>query len=191
MSKIVIIGCARSGMEDATELIKSLGYDFRNEDEQAENGFSSWFHVVEKKKENELFFHQVKNPIKVISTLNTISPKSWEFIKEHIKMDENYSPLQMAMKYWIEWNKKAEKKSLFTFQSEQLPTAIKNMFEVAEFEEPKMFDINMAFYGRAKNQGVESASEFKEINADDLKNADEKLYKEVIKLSQKYGYGSL
>jgi len=188
MRKIVIIGCARSSMEDTTELIKCLGHDFRNEDELAEIGFASWFHVVEEIKNEEAFFHQVKHPIPVISTLITISATSWEFIKEHIKMDENYTPLQMAMKYWIEWNEISEKKSLFTFKFEEITNAIKDIFEVAGIENTEMFDINMAFYGRAKNQGVESASNFVELTVNDLKNEDEKLFNQIVELSQKYGY---
>lgn len=128
---LLIIGCARSGTTYITKVLQNCGYKIGHEHFK-HDGACSWEMVVDTKKvpwgkgrNGRRFghiFHQVRQPLKVISSLYaTEPPKSWKFILKHIpEIHENDTHLVKCAKYWYYWNLKAEKQAEWTYRIEDI-----------------------------------------------------------------------
>ncbi|MEL7422698.1 MAG: hypothetical protein AAFN81_06895, partial [Bacteroidota bacterium] len=89
--KIMIIGCGRSGTTYTSKLFKSFGYEVGHE-RLGKNGISSWMLVSDQTqvpigpsfkdlRSLELpIVHQVRHPIKAISSLQATGHISWKFL---------------------------------------------------------------------------------------------------------------
>lgn len=128
--KLLITGCGRSGTRYISTLLNNLGLDIPHEVKMGKHGISSWLMAVPNPSypwgpqfERSNFthiVHQVREPLKTITSLSTFSPISWEYISKYIRIRPKDSILLKSMKYWYRWNKIAEKNSIFTYRVENL-----------------------------------------------------------------------
>ncbi len=128
---LLITGCARSGTSYITRVLEICGLKIGHE-MILRDGVVSWEMAVDTKQvpwgqgrngyRFHHIFHQVRHPLKVISSLHsTEPPQSWKFIAEHIpQIQENDSLLVKCAKYWYYWNLKAEKQAELTYQIEKI-----------------------------------------------------------------------
>ncbi|MDY6960013.1 MAG: hypothetical protein SVK08_12760 [Halobacteriota archaeon] len=110
---IIITGCGRSGTLYITKFWKVLGLSIGHEKYKTD-GIASWYLPIGDRLEqikaeiglpNALFFHQVRHPLKVISSM---FPRQWTepIIAEmsDVRDPEKESRLLQTMKYWYWWN---------------------------------------------------------------------------------------
>jgi hypothetical protein len=73
----------------------------------------------------EHIFHQVRHPLAVISSAwSTEGPPSWEFICRHMPRIKATDSVEVrCAKYWIYWNRAAERQAEWTYRVEDLEAA--------------------------------------------------------------------
>lgn len=189
---LLITGCGRSGTTYICELLAKNGIHIGHEVE-GEDGIASWPMTITDTKElccgSPIFqdfvfkniFHQVRNPVKTISSCLTISDSSWKYIKKHIPIGENDSKLIMSAKYWYCWNIIADSMSSFTYRIEDIENILPIIILKASKGSLNMESINITsnkINARAHN----------EIKLIDIKYEDRFLYKNIMDLAKKYGY---
>jgi hypothetical protein len=190
--KIVITGCGRSGTTYTSRLFKTFGFSVGHEREE-EHGISSWYLASEKSKRkptlkdvqsrNIPIVHQVRDPIKVISSMSTVSDRSWKLIRECIPIKSNDSLRLKCMKYWYHWNLLAEDKSEFTFQIEKIKDHLPKLFSIAGFDESHLEISKMSKVPTNINKRNHSS-----LTWENLETEDEQLTEDIRKLATRYGY---
>lgn len=122
MKKTLITGCARSGTRYISEILCTLDYDVPHE-RDGKNGTASFFHITSPLK-YDVIFHQVRHPLRAISSMHTLTTWSWYGAKEgpniikHLPIVKDKVILLQCAKYWYYWNKKCEYLSEFTYKVE-------------------------------------------------------------------------
>lgn len=191
-SRIMIIGCGRSGTTFTSKLFKAHGFSVGHE-RLLQHGISSWLLVSnqdtvhigpsysEIKDLGLPVVHQVRHPIKAIASFLSTGHKSWEFIANEIPIDyDNDNKVLRGMKYWYYWNLMAEKKATFTYQVEKLDEVFPELLRIGQF--PVSF---------AKGEEVAKTTNTRPhsiLNWDDLKNENIELTNKIIDLAKRYGY---
>lgn len=137
---LLITGCARSATTYISKVMEMNGLQFVHEG-LARDGCSSWTMAVDAAKtpwgpgskglEFKHIFHQVRNPLSTISSVNhTEGEASWKFICEHVPEISLKEPqLHRCVKYWIYWNQIAENKAEWTYRIEDLEKVLPEMSE--------------------------------------------------------------
>lgn len=188
--KLLITGCGRSGTKYISELLKQNGYDVGHEEDGAD-GIASWSMTIAQGEpvwgpsfqeyEFDTIIHQVRNPVKVISSLHTFLDQSWDYIKKYIPIDENDSKLIMCAKYWYYWNLEAEKISQFTYRIEDIDLVLPKIINILggeKYSEEILEELPRDINKRSHDL----------IPLEKIRDEDEKLYDNILKLALKYGY---
>lgn len=200
---VIIVGCGRSGTKYISKLFTKAGLDFGHEKVKSQ-GTANWYFTLRNKTINPpfgdtwskveelhkkpLYFHQVRNPLKVIGSACALTEKSWRWVCDHTEIDYNESPLSRSMKYWHLWNLKAESIAQKTYK-------IESIFDIFEdFEEA------FGIVGLKKKLMVSSSALSRSINTrkgrkryriftwDDLFAQNKKLTLKIIEQANRYGY---
>lgn len=190
--ELLITGCARSGTAYISQILQECGLKIGHEKTQ-KDGVSSWYmcintkHVpwaVDSRRRLQFahIFHQIRHPLKVISSVQTEGRPSWKYIIKHIPKIKWEDPeFVKCAKYWYYWNLKAQQQAEWTYRVEALDQ---------EWEEfcrrlGKKLD-------RSKAKHVPhnvTARPHTEITWEDLRlQLDPDLYQKIRELAQKYGY---
>ena len=116
--KLLITGCGRSGTKYTSLVLRNLGLDIGHE-QMGNDGVASWYLAVSSNEvpfgdvaSNIAFehvFHQIRHPLKVISSATTFAAESWDFICQRTSIDINEPLILRCAKYWLYWNLEAEK----------------------------------------------------------------------------------
>lgn len=175
--KIIIVGCPRSGTGYASKFF-NIGHEKLNK-----NGISSWCLAFKKpligpdlksvndhfKNKNIKIYHQVRNPLKTISSFTSITERSLNYLIANLDINPSNSSLEKYMQIWILLNKESELISEFTYKVEDIEST---------------FPVISGFGNKKYNSRSHS-----HFNIKDLKNIENKdLYEEFKSLSHKYGY---
>ena len=192
VSKIMIIGCGRSGTTYTSKLFNSLGYKVGHE-RLERNGISSWLLVSNQQKVfigpsfeelkslNLPVVHQVRHPLKAISSFQATGHQSWQFLAYEIPINyEEDSKVLKGMKYWYYWNLMAEEKSSFTYQVENLDDVFPELLKAGQFT--AVVD--------KRNEVAKTTNTRSHIGLSwrDLRREDPVLTDKIIVLAKKYGY---
>jgi hypothetical protein len=137
--ELLVTGCARSGTGYISKLLTEAGYAIDHE-RIGKFGTSAWPMAIisdyapwgppATSANFKHIFHQVRHPVKVISSVYTSEPKrSWEYIMKYIpEIESKDSHVTKCAKYWYYWNLKASARAEWTYRVE----AINSLWE--EFE---------------------------------------------------------
>ena len=222
---IIITGCGRSGTLYMRKVFEVFGYDVGHEGLR-QDGISSWyivdpyhFSIVNRyinrrentKDRDRVYIHLIRNPLDVISSFyrcealpnraglnffrrSTASKIKWQ----------NFQELAFIAKYWIEWNKAAEKNFNFDMrirvEDVGLNETIKkltnkiNIIDPFEIEyaikEIKSLGNNIHTISPKNMRGLEryAKDRVKRISLDDIKNIVRAIAHEVLNMAEKYGY---
>lgn len=189
---LLITGCARSGTTYITAVLRHCGLDILHEN-AGRHGTVSWlmatrdyhtpygpayfnFHFKH-------IFHQVRNPLKAMSSFTTESPQAWQFVMKHtpqIKIDD--PQIVKCAKYWYYWNQKADKKAEWTYRVEDIENALEEMGNRMgiHLDKEAIKKVEKTLFHRNRNV---------DYSWEDLKaNLTPVLYKKVIGMARKYGY---
>tara|TARA_Y100001972_G_scaffold45895_1_gene56599 strand:+ start:529 stop:1077 length:549 start_codon:yes stop_codon:yes gene_type:complete len=176
-NKIIIIGCPRSGTGYASKFF-NIGHETLNQ-----NGISSWCLAFDKplygpdlqkvndyfKNENIKIYHQVRNPLKVISSFQSMSRKAHDYFIKELNLINSISLLEKYIKIWVKVNKKCELISEFTYKVEDIEHTFPDI---------------LSYKDKKYNSRKHTNFTLNQIN--NIKDQD--LLKEFKDLSLKYGY---
>lgn len=190
--ELLITGCARSGTAYISNILQECGLKIGHEKTQ-KDGVSSWVmcintkHVpwaVDSRRRLQFthIFHQVRDPLKVISSVQTEGMPSWKYIIKHIpEIKWEDSQIVKCAKYWYYWNLKAEQQAEWTYRVEALEQV---WDEFCSRLERKLDRSKIMHVPRNVN-----ARSHTDISWEDLKlELDPVLYQKIRELAQKYGY---
>lgn len=99
---ILVTGCGRTATTFTAALLSAIGLDVKHE-KAGKNGMADWHSAVIRQDEKTIILHQLRDPIKVMGSLTTFNPYSWDYINKFIPMPDNL--LQKCMLYWLYWNR--------------------------------------------------------------------------------------
>jgi len=188
---LLITGCGRSGTKYISMVLRRAGLDVGHETRLGEDGIVSSFwtvdadrypgrHVQGPQPKFDVILHQVRNPLRTISSLTTGSQKSWKWNARYIPIAEDAPALRKAADYWYYWNLLADARSDWTYNIELLEE---------EWEEFSRMTGITCTYGEAtdglsKNTNTRPHIEY---TWTDIKHITP-LYEEIRILAMSYGY---
>jgi len=114
----LITGYGRSGTLYTANLLIKLGYKVGHEFVDRD-GIVSWMHL-DRANDFETVIHQVRHPLKVLSSAMSVQEKAWYRTFESIGQPKHLDRLYLIMYTWHHWCKLADEKSSFRFQIERL-----------------------------------------------------------------------
>lgn len=191
---LLITGCARSGTTYISEVLQQCGLDILHQD-IGKDGASSWTMAVNSRYSPwgpsahgtyfEHTFHQVRNPLKVISSVyaNQLN-KSWQFVYKMIPEIKKTDPLLVkSAKYWYYWNLATEKKAEWRYRIEDIDTVLPMM----------SLRLGIPLEKNALNTVPKDTNHKKtyekQFTWNDLKGAlSPELYDNIREMAKRYGY---
>jgi len=192
---LLVTGCGRSGTNYLAICLERSGYSIKHE-QPGEDGTVSWPMAVnsyspwgpESEDHFEHIFHQVRNPLAVITSwivnLNDVTRDEWVFIRHHIPEIHPEDPLIVqCAKYWYYWNLLVEQKAEWRFPIEDfeevLPEFTKRSGLVLDRQELKQIPKNFNSWRKIQNR----------ITWNDLKvHLPKDLYRNIWEMACRYGY---
>ena len=189
---ILITGCPKSATVYISEVLCHLGLDVQHE-KLGGDGSSNWMLAPGKNSQPwegpcfedfSVVFHQVREPLAVISSCQNISEQALNYIKGYMPI-ETYSVVENCLAMYCYWNKLAEKISSWRYKIEEL----EDVFDVfcEKIGHPELADKKKLMEAIPKN--INSAKPYNLLTWDELENVNKNLTIKTIELSRKYGYG--
>ena len=189
----VITGCGRSGTKYIAELLTRSGRDIAHES-MGRHGIASWMWAVDARSvpwgpapslfrhPRERCFHQVREPLAAIASLQTFADPSWQFIAAHTGSAADAPILLRSARYWLEWNRLAEQRSSWRYRIEDIATVYPSLCERVSIDPD----------ARALAEVPRSVNTRKGLYAmvgwDDIARLDEELAAKVREQAREYGY---
>ena len=191
----VIAGTGRSGTVYLAWLINELGIPTRHEYFFGPDGYHkrigvrgevSWMVVPYLQDFKGTILHQTRHPVKTINSFvsmrgfdpTRMHNKYIRFIDQHFHMTDNL--IEDSMRFYIEWNKKAEERAVHTFQIEKIAEELPRVFREIGEECPSHYREVIE-----KSQKLNSKSK-PIVTYEDLPKG--KLLDELAAVSEAYGY---
>ena len=190
--KIVATGCPRSGTTYMATALSLHGLDVKHE-ELGSDGVSSWawagkdLDKIESAKsfrrENAVVIHNVRSPLPAISSLMTLSTKSWPWAEDHISIPSARDKIVRVMAFWVNWNKLAESMADLSFMLEDFSIGGEAYFGVCKVcgIEPRPEIVK----GIPQNL---NAREHRDLTWNQLYRTSASWCRKVKKLAKHYGY---
>lgn len=196
-NSLLITGCGRSGTEYMATLLKASGYKIYHE-HNGKHGCVSWSMAVYSLspwgplmyKKYQHIFHQVRNPLDVITSwyinLHDLTRDEWIFIRKHIpQISLADSLLVHCAKYWYYWNRKVERMAEWRYQIENIDHIID------EFQVRARMLLNVDLLKtlpRNKNSWADTKNK---ITWKDLEqHLPSELYTNIVNMASRYGYST-
>lgn len=189
---IVIIGCGRSGTTFTSRWFKNINIKIGHE-RFLRDCISSWYLTSEQNKVplgpsfgdllkiDKVVIHQVREPLKAISSMLSTGSLSWHFLAKEIPVNpSNDAKVLMAMKYYYYWNRLSEKKAQFRVRAEYFEHDIARVLNVLDYR-------NIPINNLTETSRVNTRS-YKSLSFHDLVLEDAQLANNIIKMGQGYGY---
>lgn len=213
MRPILIVGCGRSGTQYTSKIFGVAGVDLGHE-LLGKDGMSSWLLSIGKSdvrppnstrlgtigvtfddflnhyKERPVILHQVRHPLKVISSFVKTRHFYWKYVCDNVpELTMRDKGLLRSMKYWLLWNQKAEKLAAYTYKVEDFfkHTAIifgmiGRPYLVRHVEEMKKVEKTVGHRVRGYERKYILRLWY------DLHKVDRCLCDDIMTLAKKYGY---
>lgn len=190
---VLITGCSRSGTWYITEVLNFCGLKVDHE-RYADDGCVSWLMAVDALEtpygpgslglKFDHIFHQVRDPLATISSVYyTEHPPAWDFTHKYLPEISSSEPLlDQSVKFWIYWNRQAEKKAEWTYRIEDIEEVLPIMGEkLGVYLNP----LALKFISKETNHRFL----YKKFTWRDLEKAlPRKLFEELQEASVHYGY---
>lgn len=123
--KIIVVGCGRSGTLYMSKVFEILGLDVGHE-KLGKDGISSWYHSfgnrqkkliqAQMKNDERIVIHLLRDPIDVVNSMVLVSKdtsrRGLAYFRDLCpEIAKDYEDFELAMAYWIHWNKMIEQRS--------------------------------------------------------------------------------
>ena len=187
MNKVLITGHGRSGTGYITKLLQSAGLDVGHE-AIGFDGAVSWPHIADGEiswigrvdsSDFDRVIHQVRHPLKVISSAQTMRDESFEYMFRHIGHPGGGRGLRWYMWSWLYWNEVAEQFASWRYQVESISEAWPGL--CAEFG----LSIETPIPEVQENENSRNHGQY---TWGDLKAEDEDLFRAILAKARDYGY---
>ena len=119
-----ILSHGRSGTLYTSMVLRSIGLDFGHEEDGKDGAIGGIFFKQKRQLDSyEQIFHQVRNPLAVISSSTTCKASSFKKTFEEIGAGdiEETDPLRRAMLSWLRYTDWAEQYSIWRYKIEEFP----------------------------------------------------------------------
>jgi hypothetical protein len=191
--RLLIIGCGRSGTRYVSKVLGRCGLKMGHE-RPGENGMASWVSLCRpgEIEEYDFVFHQVREPLGVISSFQTVMNRSWRKIYDaEPRIDREEPKLLRCMKYWLYWNQLCEEKARKTYRVENIRKALPEMLELMGvpptedvLNEAKQVPTN----DHTRVKGHKVSDTYKAVTWDDLECEDIIICTQIRDQAIRYGY---
>jgi hypothetical protein len=183
----LISGFPRSGTKYLAAALKASGLDVGHE-EHGKDGIVSWCHIADGylswagdifPEQFDQVLHVVRDPLKCISSAQTLRDETFEFMFRHIDRPSGVRSIVWYMHTWLKWNELIEKKASYRYRIEDFDNCFNEVLANAgcvTIDYPPVFSkmINSRLHSN--------------YSWTDLKRADKKLYKQIRDKAISYGY---
>jgi hypothetical protein len=189
---VAIIGCGHSGTFYASEVFQHLGIDVRHE-LVGGDGIAGWnyTHLLPSQfpefglPQDSVVLHQVRHPLKVISSVQSMLPETWIDIAARVQArGYNWNPLDdphpvRGMKYCLFWNYMAEGIADYRYRVEDMESELSVILEILGIPGAPMPNIPKTM----NKHEYDHTFSWEELHA-----ANGFLYEKIRELSKEYGY---
>jgi len=192
MPRLLIIGCGRSGTRYVTKVMGRAGLVIGHEI-PAKDGMASWVSLGTGDVEShDVIWHQVREPVGVISSFHTVMKRTWKFIYEVEPRIDTGDPLTLrCMKYWLYWNERCEQAASRTYRVEAvldvLPELLAEMG--AELRDDALAGAaKVSTNDHTRRQGHKVSDTYPKVGWADLEAADATVVAQIRAQAERYGY---
>ena len=191
---ILITGTPRSGTHYTAAVLQAIGLKLKHEKIDAQ-GTVSWRHIAEgtflDPERNlsietldpgfTIIIHQVRQPLKSISSMLTLRPCSWDFMSRQVAVDLGARLPVRAMQAWLHWNNLIGERAQWRFRVEDYHSVFGELLAELGLD-PVPFP-EVAHEKRDSRSG-----RYPMLGWEHLLHADAGLAAEVAALAIRYGY---
>jgi hypothetical protein len=187
---VLVTGCGRSGTHYTTHLLQLLGLEV-NHEALGPAGSVDW-HLAPPAYRQKLrlefgvVIHQYREPIKVIGSMHTAHRSSWRFIEKHCPEVRTKDPLLRAARYWIYWNRLAERDAALSFPIERLAHHFAALCRTLGIREPDPAALEAAKISVSSRSSAPTYASG--ITYDEIARRDPATFAELQELASRYGY---
>lgn len=191
---VLVTGCPRSGTRYIAQLLCACGLDVHHEG-MGRDGCSSWCMAVDTDVRCwgpsangyrfQHVFHQVRDPLPVMSSIYTHEALSWNYNFHCIpELSRDDSLFVRTAKYWYYWNLAAEKKAELTYRVEDID------FVFEEICTRLNIPVNMEALKKVPREvGKHKRDYARTFTWADMKNElPEDLFHNIQEMALRYGY---
>lgn len=193
---ILVTACGRSGTHFTAQLMQALGLDVYHE-KVGKDGTASWKHIttgtfeINKKRKHtktgidgdgfDVILHQVRHPLKVVSSMQTFGDATWNYMAKFIELDRTAPVPVQAMQAYAGWNRLIEQKAQWRFQIEQIEAVFQEFCRRIGVEPQPFPQI-------ANNVRDSRTKRYSPLDWDDLHGYNPALAAELSAMCSCYGY---
>lgn len=187
----LILACPRSGTSYTNKVLLGHGLDFTHEQTHGADGAIGWQYVADGKYSDkaghrsdrlwDVVLHQVRNPLDVIGSMATHSQQLWDFIASEIDgFPRKDQPIKRRMRFWIEWNRRAEAMASYTYKVEDIGYRGDTDRVLGNILGIEMCDTGHSRTTNTRRHAI--------LTMADLRRASKGMAKEIELLARRYGY---
>lgn len=190
---LLIVGCGRSGTRYTAKVLRRAGLHIGHE-ERGHDGMVSWKSVAEpeEQKVHDVIWHQVREPLGVISSFYTVAPRSWRRIcAAESRILEDDDLLLRCMKYWLYWNQRCEDVASVTYRVENMAAILPKLLGRVGVDNSKntiQRAMRVPKDDHTRKQGHKVSDSYPQITWSDLDAIDHSLADDIREQAKKYGY---
>lgn len=179
----------RSGTKYLATYLRWSGHDFVHEG-YGKSGKIGWIWVGKGRIFNktvnfihsdyDIIFHMVRNPVDVISSMNTIGKESWEFLFQTTSYPSQESWIYQGMHTYYLWNKRIARYAHYRFKVEDFyknEALRKHIFNLLDLE-----------YKNVELPSDINTRKQPKLTWDDLRSVDTFMFNRIRKMAEDYDY---
>ena len=179
MAVFLITGCPRSGTGYALEVMRAAGDVVGEENYNGKDdlcGVVSWKHIALMPEKFDLIYHQVREPLWVISSMTTMAEVNFKLMERYVGRIIYKNKFHRCMWLWLKWNELIEKAD------------IKQGWKVEEFTERFVIAKGFNNWKNIPNNINSRKGKYKLRPLNFLKKTDKELTDKIIRKGKEYGY---
>ena len=178
---VFITGTPRCGTQYIARCFQAIGIDIQHE-AFGKRGIAAFYIVsfLAERKEG-LVLHQVREPLKVIASMQTIKPKTWQLITNNTGIEPKPGDLTHAiMRLYLHLNSEIEKYYYFRYRIEDIDTVWLQLLNIMELPDQPLPDIPRNTHTRK--------GRFEPLSWTELESRDVELTKRIKDMAIRHGY---
>lgn len=114
MRPVGIVGCPCSATHYMRAVLNTCGLEVGSEQGPLKDGQCAWTLIVQPQLETmKWIIHQVRHPVRVISSLDALPEIFWEEVAPYVQLPAD--SLQRRIEFWMQWNLLCEARAHWTY----------------------------------------------------------------------------
>ena len=176
---VFIAGCPKSATHYIAEVFQRVDQDVRHE-AFGERGIAA-FHIIPhlSQRQHGLILHQVRDPLKTISSMQTIE-NSWTYITYYTGITREGGLLHANMRLWHRLNSEIEKHDHKRYRIEDIDLEWPKICDMCKISVIPIPDVPRNLYSKL--------GKFRNLSWHELEFRDAELTKYIKDMAVRYGY---